>query len=257
MTRAAYLRAYVPAENTNHPVFGFGDPRSIDPSTLRVGRFGLLAEPLDAAGFVTEWQGVHYVCPRNVRLRMLQGVVAFHAAYRGMGGAFVIPEPTARKAADELDEVLAETPHARSHILTSAWHVPPRWFLGFQADEKEVLEGATGLEVRYRTIVRTALQRVMRALDAVQKAGFDESISGEVGELAEWIDEFPSDGMLELDYGTAAGFFSDSDLVLDDSAELIWMAVEALEQGDFIGAQQHYVELASRWSEAMAVGHSS
>ena len=232
-----------------------------DPSIRRrcaVGHFGLLAEPLDAAGFVTEWQGEHYVCPRNVRLRMLQGVVAFHAAYRGMGGAFVIPEPTARKAADELDEVLAETPHARSHILTSAWHVPPRWFLGFQADEKEVLER------RHR--IRGSLPDDDQDCAATGDAWHSmrcrrlASMSRFRARLASWrsgLDEFPSDGMLELDYGTAAGFFSDSDLVLDDSAELIWMAVEALEQGDFIGAQQHYVELAGRWSEAMAVGHSS
>ena len=257
MTRAAYLRVYITADASEHPVFGYVEPTVTSTRVLRSGKFGLLAEPLDDDGYVAEWRGEHYVCPRNARLRMLQGVVAFHAAYRDIGGAYVIPEISARIAADELGRLFSERPNARSHILTSAWHVPPRWFLAFNADEKEIVEprGATG--VRYRAAIEPATRRIRRALVAVEAAGFDESITGEIAELLGWLDAFPRNSMLELDYATTAQFFSDSDLVLDDSAELVWMSVEALERGDFMEAQQHYFELVGRWHEAMAVGQNS
>ena len=256
MTRAAYLRVYAPADATEVAVFGYVEPRATGPRILRASQFGLLSEPLDDDGYITEWRGEHYVCPRNAKLRMLQGVVAFHAAYRDMG-SYVIPEVTARLAADELDKIFSETPSARSHILTSAWHVPARWFLAFHADEKEITEGRGAMSVRYRTNVHLAAERVRRACDAVEAAGFDGSTTAELGELREWIEGFGLNGMLELDYGSSAAFFSESELVLDDSAELIWMSVEALERGDLMEAQQHYFELVGRWSAAMAVGHNS
>ncbi len=257
MTRAAYLRVYVPADANERPVYGYVEPSLPWSRTLRSGRFGLLAEPLDDDGYVAEWRGEHYVCPRNARLRMLQGVVAFHAAYREAGGGYVIPEYTARLAADELDRIFSESPELRSHILTSAWHVPPRWFLAFDADEKEIIERRGHAGVRYRAAIEPATRRVRRARDAVEAAGFDSSITSEISELLEWVEAFPRNSMLELDYGSTALFFSESELVLDDSAELIAMSVQALERGDFMEAQQHYFELVGRWQEAMAVGQSS
>ncbi len=257
MTRAAYLRIYVPADTRERPVYGYVEPRVTHGRVLQSGRFGLLAEPLDDDGYITEWRSEHYVCPRHARLRMLQGVVAFHAAYREAGGTYVIPEFTARLAADELDRMFSESPETRSHILTSAWHVPPRWFLAFEGEEKEIKEirGQTG--IRYRAAIEPATQRVRRALTAVERAGFDRSITGEISELLEWLEGFPRNAMVELDYGSTAHFFSESELVLDDSAELISMSVEALERGDFMEAQQHYFELVGRWQEAMTIGQSS
>lgn len=256
MTRAAYLRVYLPADPSDRAVHGYVEPALTPTRTLRAGRFGLLAEPLDDDGYIAEWRDEHYVCPRTARLRMLQGVVAYHAAYRDLGGSIIIPEYTARVAADELDSIFTERPGLRSHILTSAWHVPPRWFLGFQPDEKEIID-SRHMGVRYRAAIEPATQRIRRAVQAVEEAGFDESITGEIEELLEWVDSFPRNAMLELDYGTVALAFSDSDLVMDDSAELIWMSVEALERSDLLGAQQHYFELISRWHEAMAIGQNS
>ena len=257
MTRAAYLRIYVPADPADQSTREYVEPALGVARTLRSGKFGLLAEPLDDDGFMIEWRDEHYVCPRTARLRMLQGVVAYHAAYRHMGGALIIPEATARVAADELDRLFTERPETRSHILTSAWHVPSRWFLGFHADEKEIVDDRSSLGVRFRAAIEPATRRIRRALAAVESAGFDESITGDIAELLDWVESFPRNAMLELDYGTSALFFSDSDLVLDDSCELIWMSVQALERGDYLEAQQHYFELVGRWHHAMTIGQHS
>lgn len=258
MTRAAYLRMYLPADIADETGQGFVDPdHPGHPSALRAARYGLVSESLDDDGYMTEWRGERWVCPRHARLRMLQGVLAFHNAYAEAGGRFVIPESTARRAAEELDRLCTNQPGLRSHILTSAWHVPPRWFLCFVNEEKEIVDTAGGKGVRYRTGQSSAAERLRRALDALKRAGFTEAITGEIEELFDWVQDFSAEAMVELHYGSVSGLFSEGDLVLDDSAEEIWASVEALERGDVQEAQSRYLELAGRWSQVLAVGYNS
>jgi len=258
MTRAAYLRMYLPIDIADALGQGYVDPdHPGDPGAVRQGAYGLVAESLDDDGFLTEWQGEHWICPRHARLRMLQGVVAFHNAYGEVGGHLLIPEATARLATDELERVRRSQPGIRSHILTSAWHVPPRWFLCFSKEEKELVEVAGGTSLRYRAGRTAAVMRVRRALDALQRAGFTRAITGDIEELFDWLEGFPAECMLELHYGSVSGMFADGELVMDDSVEEMWESVEALERGDLSEAQNRYVELAGRWSIAMSVGQHS
>jgi len=258
MTRAAYLRMYLPADPAVTPERGLVDPEYPgDVDGLRYGRYGLVAESLEDDGFIAEWHGERWMCPRNARLRMLQGVLAFHNAYGDAGGHLVIPEATARVAADELERIRHDQPEIRSHILTSAWHVPPRWFLCFSPDEKELIDSAGHTCVRYRTSRSSAVVRVRRALDALHRAGFTRAITGDIEELFEWLEGFPDACMVELDYGSVAALFGDGQLAMDDSAQDILESVEALERGDLTKAQRRYFDLAGRWSSAMSVGQRS
>lgn len=258
MTNAAYLRMYLPADPAESLERGYVDPEHPGSDTaLRYGRFGLVAESLEDDGFIVEWNGERWMCPRHARLRMLQGVLAFHNAYGDAGGNLVIPEATARVAADELERLRHDQPEIRSHILTSAWHVPPRWFLCFTPEDKEMVETAGHPTVRYRTSRVQAVSRVRRALDALHRAGFTRAITGDIEELFEWLEGFPDACMVELDYGSVSELFEAGQLAMDDSAQEIWDSVEALERGDLPGAQEIYFELAGRWSLAMAVGYHS
>jgi hypothetical protein len=250
---------YVPADPAETCERGWVDPEHPgDTNELRYGRYGLVAEPLEDDGFMAEWNGDRWMCPRNARLRMLQGVLAFHNAYAEAGGHLVIPEAMARVAADELERIRHDHPEIRSHILTSAWHVPPRWFLCFSPDEKEMVEVAGHPTIRYRTSQSSAILRVRRALDALHRAGFTRAITGDIEELFEWLEGFVLDScMVELDYASVAELFPVSQLAMDDSAQEIWESVEALERGDLTEAQERYFELAGRWSLAMSVGQHS
>lgn len=257
MTRAAYLRVYMPMEIAGVSGRGYVDPdHPGEEGSIRQSEFGLVTETPDE-GFIAEWFGERWTCPRNSQLRVLQGVVAFHNAYQGVGGHLLIPEATARLATEELDRVRRSQPGIRSHILTSAWHVPPRWFLCFSQDEKEVVKVASGLSVRYRTANSSATTRVQRAVNALRRAGFTNAITGNIEELLEWLGGFSAECMVELHYGSVSEMFAESELVMDDSVEEIWESVEALERGDLVEAQQKYVELAGRWSLAMSVGQRS
>lgn len=253
MTRTSALRVYLPLTE-----FTSLDPHVDDAhGALRESAFGLISEPLAEDGLLTDWHGERFMCPRNARLRMLQGVLAFHSAYGDAGGRLIIPENVAHLAAEELDRIYHQRPHLRSHILTSAWHVPPRWFLCFDPDEKEIVDTRRTITVRYRSRRLSATGRLNRALAALRRAGFDEAVFGELEELADWLDGFPEEAMVELDYDTVAEMFPEGELVTDESSEEIWKAVESLEAGDLDGAQDRYMSMAARWSEAMAVGFHS
>ena len=200
--------------------------------------------------FSVEWHGRRYVCPRNAKLRMLEGLLAFSNAHPG---SHLVPERTVRNAVDELAELRTRQPEARSYILTSPWHVPLRWFLPFGQDQRDLYETKEGLSVRYRTTVLLGLPRVSRSVEILESAGFDEEIVEQVADLEHWLKEFSSDAMLELDYGRVAGLFSEGDLVVDDSAAAVAASIDALERLDYDGAGRSYAAVASRWAEAQAL----
>ena len=78
MISTAYLRVYVDADGAEEM------PRAEDVAgelPIRSdGRF-IWNEPLSEDAFSTKWNGVEYVCPRNTRLRMVEGALAFSATY--------------------------------------------------------------------------------------------------------------------------------------------------------------------------------
>lgn len=251
LTRAAYLRIYLEASDAERSNGGEEVP-SFDLTEL-----GILGERPDADDLVTEWAGRKFICPNNVRIRMLEGVLAFYNAYTAAGGSLIIPESVAQRAAGELERLYALGPHARSYILTSAWFVPLRWFVPFQPTDREVLGDGEVEGIRYRTLASDAGQRLDRALQVMRDAGLDDSVVGQVEELQEWISGFPGRAMIELDYGTVASLFTSADLVLDETAADIWASIEALERADFAEAGEHYATAASRWAPAMAVTYSN
>lgn len=259
MTRVAYLRVYLPleilaSEERRRWEFRVG-PRRVDPLPfIKVSDFGLLSEPMGEDALLVEWSGRRYVCPRHPRLRVLEGVLAFHSAYPGN---LVVPEETVRRAALELERMRRRQPRARSHILTAPWHVPLRWFALFDPEERELYRTARGTSIRYRTLRRRGSERLGYAVEVLEEAGFDEEIIEEVESLKDWLMDFPGDALVELDYAGVAGLFGEGDLAVDESAAEVWASLEALERGDFEEATHHYTVAASRWAEAQAVTYSN
>lgn len=247
MIKAAYLRVYVPGEVS--PEQG---PSSFE-GLRQVSDYGLVAESLKDGSLVATWNDVRYVCPRNPRLRMLEGLLAFRNAYPGLTAELLIPEEIAERAAEELESLRSSEPEARSHILASPWHVPLRWFAAFDPNER-IIEQHDGVrDIRYRTDVGIADSRLTRALNILQDAGFQDAVIDQVQELASWVAGFDADSMLELDYGGVAELFSDGNLALDETAADIQASLKALENGELDEAGEHYARAASRWADAQAL----
>jgi hypothetical protein len=254
MTPSSFLRVYIAAEKFPAQE---SSPDSGALRTLRAGRYGLLGESMHEDALHAEWSGGLYVCPRHPRLRMLEGLLAFHNTYRDIGGDLIVPEANARRAGRELQRLYEKRPAERSHILTSPWHVPLRWFSAFDPQEREIVQMVDHLRIRYRTLLTLSSQRLERTLNALKEAGFDGSVTDDVEELAEWLDDFPEDAMVELDYGGVARLFREGDLVLDESSGDLWSSIEALEAGDITEAIERYGNMASRWAPVVAVTFSN
>ena len=248
MIKAAYLRVYVPGEAPGEDVSKRAEPR------LRVvSEYGLMSESLNDGVLVATWNDEPYVCPRNPRLRLLEGLLGFRNAYPGLTAELLIPEEVAERAAVELEALQERDPEVKSHILSSPWHVPLRWFSAFDASERMVEQRSGKTKVLYRTTVARADDRLTRALVILQAAGFQDAVIDQVQELHSWVTGFDDGSLLELDYGGVADLFSDGALALDETAADIQASLSALEAGNLDAASDHYAKAATRWAHAQAL----
>jgi len=246
MIKAAYLRVYVPGTAED-------EAKPFEARLREVSDYGLMSESLNDGVLSATWNDTAYICPRNPRLRLLEGLLAFRNAYPGLTAELLIPEEVAERAAIELEALQDRQPDAKSHILSSPWHVPLRWFSAFDPEERSVVERGSGSDVLYRTTVAEAHGRLTRALVILQSAGFQDAVIDQAQELSNWIDGFEDTDMLELDYGGVAELFSDGSLALDETAADIQASLYALEAGNLDKASDHYGKAAARWAHAQSL----
>jgi hypothetical protein len=256
MSRAAYLRIFVPERRVD-PVLEHVGAVAPGRRVLTRGEYGMLHESSRDDAFVREVEGTRYVCPRYPRLRMLEGLIAFRNAYQGPTASMLVPQSTADRALRELDRMHDRRPGARSHILTSPFYVPLRWFAAFEPSERELVEEEGRLTIRYRAPVSAAVSRLRHAVDVLDSAGFDSTIVDQVVGVLEWMEDFPPDALVELDYGSVASLFSRGDLVLDETAAEVAASLEALEDGDMEEAGERYAAAASRWAHAQSLSFAN
>lgn len=245
MTKSAYLRVYSPeVSGSSDPVPGF------------VRTYGLLSEDEGDGHWTVEWDGRRLVCPRNLRLRVLESTVAFANAFRGLGSG-LIPEPAAQAADRELKAYHRSHPEHRSHILTSAWHVPVRWYAAFDPADKEIYEVPEGTRLRFRTDIGGARRRLRDAYDVLTGLTVFAGPAQELLQVLAWLEPFPDGSMVELDYGEVSALFDSNDLVFDDSCELVKESLEALAAGDMVRAGECYGRVVTRWAPAFSVSFSN
>jgi len=256
MAKAAYLRVYLPADRVGY------FPEHVRPSNgdrvLTRGLFGVWGEEPRDDAFITEHDGRRFVCPRFPRLRMLEGLIAFRNTYPGLTASLLVPERMAEAAARELEHIQAGGPAVRSHILTSPWHVPMRWFAAFTPDEREIVDPGSGrISIRYRALQGDAMRRLRRVVGVLDEVGFEDRVIEQVGDVISWLDAFPPDGLVELDYDEVATLFPEGDLVFDETARDVAASIEALAEGDFETAGEAYAAAASRWAHAQSISYAS
>lgn len=214
---------------------------------------GILFPATEEHAFLRKRGDQWLVCPWRVKLRVLVGMLAYRTSIPDEAADLWVPEEEALKAAGELEQLRLADPELRANINTASWHVPLRWFMIFDDSEKIVKDVNGRIEIRYETDLRTAKSRIDRGLRILRNAGMADSQCEPVADLAAWIDEFPYDSMIELDYGSVATLFKKEDLLMDRSAAEMWSCLEALALSDYEDSAVRYNDLASWWNRVRAL----
>ncbi|KPC82509.1 MULTISPECIES: hypothetical protein [Streptomyces] len=258
---ASYLRVYEPLAAFREPERGHWTryaQRPVLPTAqdeLRRSLADLVPTPPvavpvheSADAFVAVVDGVICVCPWRTRMR---GWLALGE----LGGLFpatvldaVLPAVVRGQAAADHERWAERNPDARPWIRTTVWHVPVRWFVLFDDEEREYVVGADGGRLlRYRTPMVQARRRLARALRTLRETVDEGPLTEGLVEVGRWLEEFHPRGMVELDYGGLVHALSDEQLAADRSAADVAEGIEALRSGDSDAAGVAYGRLADRW----------
>jgi hypothetical protein len=141
-----------------------------------------------------------------------------------------------------------------SHILTSTWSIPPRWFALFTPDERLRGVNEDGHFTILRTAISNAKSRCKFTHQAVLGAFGQGIVEGEVAELLAWLEIFDGKSIVELDYGGLATYLNNQlvnsgevGLDADTSVEDVTSSVAGLASGDGALAGRGYERLVSLW----------
>lgn len=270
MIPCAYLRVFRPLDTYTDDervrweryILSGGAPQSIRPTyrdeaTVMHGHVGLLASDEGDHADIRLVEGRYYICPWRTRLRVLAGILSLRGSLREsappeMVDAFV-PEAEARRAARELARLKRRDPSVGPSMLQSPWHVPVRWFILVDEEERRLTETLPGeFRLYYWTPIAKAKRRAERALQVLRRSEL-APVAQLVRELAQWLSAFHPQSMLELDYGAVSSLFTWDELDNDHGGQEIQEAVSALaEPGGMARAAELYQSVASRWADAMS-----
>ncbi len=210
---------------------------------------------LDGAHLL-EHEGNRYVAPWSTAARCWAALEDFKYTLSPAVIKFFIPQTIE----DSINSTIDIVEDKVSHILTSTWSIPPRWFALFTPDER--LRGVN--EDGYFTILRTSIAnaktRCTFTHQAVLGAFGQGAVEGEVAELLAWLEIFDSKSIVELDYGGLATYLNkqliengEVGLDADTSVEDVTTSIAGLASGDGALAGRGYERLVSRWRRVSAL----
>jgi hypothetical protein len=215
--------------------------------------------------FVTEVDGVTLLCPWRTRLRALEALDEFTAELPDEVVRAFLPLQAVRDAGEELERERATRPAERAAQLTSSWHVPVRWFVLVDAEERQVRLGTpgggggtsvdrlAGRGLVYRTAMSRARRRTARALAVLRRSAEDGGATAGLEDLGRWLEEFHPRSLVELDYGGLVHLLDDTALAEDQSAGDVAAALAALGAGDVGAAGEAYARVTARMKALQAV----
>ncbi len=244
----AYLRVYQPVHSLTDAEQTLVRRELEGHSSERRNTLGLLAPEECREVYTKEVDGKMLVCPAHTRLRSLLGLVAFdRTIHSGVSEAFFARSEVSR-ARVELDQIRQTQPGIRPSVVQSVWHIPVRWFVCFDDSERRIEDTGDHLTIRYETTVASARNRVIAALDSLTGGIVHPVIVGMLYELKEWLGDFDTECVLELDYATVATLFDPDELADDHSSNDVWSAITALADGDGMKAGLFYRRVNERWA---------
>jgi hypothetical protein len=192
--------------------------------------------------------GAYFVCPQRTRLRVLAGLLAFHDGTPFEGSVAFVPDGAARRARRELSRIRRREPGQIAAIMESPWHVPVRWFVLFEDDERRIREVHGEHRLSYLTTVRKALRRAERAVPVLRHSELGP-IADLVVDIHQWLTSFDTIALLELDYARLCDLMTWDEMDDDHSAREIGDALKALSAREFTRSAELYQAAVARAAE--------
>jgi hypothetical protein len=205
---------------------------------------------------VLDHEGKRYVAPWSTTARCWAALDDFKSTLPASVIKFFIPQ-TIEDSIRSSTEIVE---YKVSHILTSTWNIPPRWFSLFRPDERIRGENDDGYFTIMRTSIANAKQRAAFTHDAVLNAFGSGPIEGEIADLIDWLEIFDTASIVELDYGGLAIYLNnlliengEAGLDADTSIEDVNSSIAGLASGDGSLAGRGYERLVSRWRKVASL----
>jgi hypothetical protein len=201
-------------------------------------------------------EGKRYVAPWSTAARCWAALEDFKYTLPTSVIKFFIPQTIE----DSINSTIDIVEDKVSHILTSTWSIPPRWFALFTPDERLRGVNKDGHFTILRTSIANAKTRCTFTHQAVLSAFGQGAVEGEVAELLAWLEIFDGKSIVELDYGGLATYLNkqlidngEVGLEADTSVEDVTTSIAGLASGDGALAGRGYERLVSRWRRVSAL----
>jgi len=251
------LTAFKPADQLRWNQIAVTSPTGWDEQN-RALRRTIITEPpaLKADGaHVLEHEGKRYIAPWSTAARCWAALDDFKSSLPPTIIKYFLPQ-----AIEDAISVNSEVVEDKvSHIITSTWNIPPRWFSLFEPNDRLRGTNEDGSYTILRTSISNAKQRCLFAHQAVVNAFGNGPIEQEIADLLEWLSIFHGDSIVECDYGGLAIYLEKSliengetGLNADTSIEDVARSLAGLAAGDGALAGQGYERLVTRWRRVAA-----
>jgi hypothetical protein len=228
-----------------------GAPRPIRPRYRDLATpagLGFLSPGGDDGAYVKVVEGSYYVCPNRTRMRVLAGLLGFRAAQPFEGSDAFLTNADARRARRELGRIRRRHPGHVAAIMESPWHVPVRWFVLVDDEERRLREVGGRFRLSYLTTTRRAMRRAERAVPILRHTELGP-IADLIVELHQWLSAFDPNSLLELDYGGLCWLMTWDEMDDDHSARDVAEALKALAAEEYPRSAELYQAALSRSAE--------
>ena len=203
-----------------------------------------------------EIDGKRYIAPWSTNTRCWSALGDFKSSLLSSLIPFFIPqklEESIRLSGEIIEDKV-------SHIITSTWSIPPRWFALFSPADRLRGNNKDGAFTILCTTIASAKQRATFTHQSVLGAFGAGPIESEISDLIKWLEIFDLKSIVELDYGGLATYLhnllllnGESGLDADTSVEDVASSIAGLASGDGALASRGYERLVSRWRKVAAM----
>ena len=203
-----------------------------------------------------EIDGKKFIAPWSTTTRCWTALHDFKSSLPSSLMPFFIPQKleVSIKLSGEISEDKV------SHIITSTWNIPPRWFALFSPEDRLRGSNKEGVFTILRTTIANAKQRATFTHQSVLDAFGTGPIEAEISDLIKWLEIFDAKSIVELDYGGLATYLNNLLLLngevgldADTSVEDVASSIAGLASGDGALASRGYERLVSRWRKVAAM----